>query len=95
MGRPTLDDEVLERLEAVVDRRTKVPAEHLTTAQRLDFVLDALGEADSRIEYLSDRVDDLEEELEEARAEAEEDDLDLDGLGGVGNINQGNRRNQF
>ena len=70
MGRPQLDDEVLDRLEAIVDDRTKVPASHLTTSQRLAFVLDELEEADSRIDYLSDRVDALESEVEEARADA-------------------------
>lgn len=76
MVRPTIDEEVVERLTAAVDARTKVPAEHLGIGERLDFVLDELEEADSRAEYLEGRVDTLEAELEEARRDREETGLD-------------------
>jgi len=83
MGRPQIDDDTLDRMESVVDARTRVPASHLTTAERLAFVLDELGEAGSRIEYLEDRVESLEAELEEARS----DDASPGGPvgGGLGN----------
>jgi chromosome segregation ATPase len=76
MPRPTIDEEVVDRLTAAVDARTKVPAEHLGIAERIDFLLDELEDADSRAEYLSDRVDTLEAELEEARRDREETGLD-------------------
>jgi len=88
MGRPQLDDEVLDRLEGIVDDRTKVPASHLTTSQRLAFVLDELEEADSRISYLSDRVDALESEAEEARADADRD-------AATGGLSLGGNNRQF
>jgi len=87
MGRPQLDDEVLDRLEEIVDQRTKVPASHLTTTQRLAFLLDELEDADSRVEYLSDRVEALESEIEEARA-----DQATAGVGGGFNLGDGDRR---
>jgi predicted nuclease with TOPRIM domain len=73
MPRPTIADDVLDRLAEVVDHRTKVQADHLTTTQRLEFVLDELAEADERVDRLADRVESLEEQLEEARAEASTD----------------------
>jgi chromosome segregation ATPase len=94
MPRPTLDDEVVDRLTEVVDDRTKVPAEHLGIAERLDFILDELEEADSRAEYLSDRVETLEAELEEARREREETGLDGvldDPTGGTGGLGANDR----
>jgi len=82
MPRPTIDESVLERLEAEVENRTKVPAEHLTTTQRLAFLLDELGEAEERAGHLADRVDTLEDQLEAAREEAERNDATegIDGL---------------
>ena len=71
MVRPTIDDEVVERLTDAVDARTKVPAEHLGIGDRLDFVLDELEEADDRVEYLETRVERLETQLEEARQQDE------------------------
>ena len=93
MGRPQLDDEVLDRLEEIVDARTKVPASHLTTTQRLAFVLDELVEADSRISHLTDRVDSLEAEVEEARAEIPTGEGATGGVGG--DFNLGGNRRQF
>ena len=86
MGRPQLDDEVLDRLEEIVDQRTKVPASHLTTTQRLAFVLDELVEADSRISH-------LEAEVEEARAETATGEGATGGVGG--GFNLGGNRRQF
>ena len=95
MGRPQIDDETLDRLEEIVDARTKVPASHLTTSQRLSFVLDELEDADSRIDYLADRVDSLEAEVEEARAEADRADQATGGVGGGFNLGGGGNRRQF
>jgi len=92
MARPQLDDEVLDRLEEIVDQRTKVPASHLTTTQRLAFVLDELEDADNKVEYLSDRVEALEGEVEEARAAADRADQATGGVGGGFNLGEGNRR---
>lgn len=100
MPRPTLDEEVVDRLTEVVDDRTKVPAEHLGIAERLDFVLDELEEADSRAEYLSDRVETLEAELEQARERAQQQDDTVVETGsgplgsGVG-TNRGGGRDRF
>lgn len=93
MVRPTIDEEVVERLTAAVDARTKVPAEHLGIGERLDFVLDELEEADSRAEYLEGRVDTLEAELEEARRDREETGLDdvMNPGGNVGGVNPNDR----
>jgi hypothetical protein len=93
MARPQLDDEVLARLEKIVDGRTKVPASHLTTTQRIAFVLDELEEADGRLEYLEARVDTLEKELEEERSDPDPDPADqainnFDGLGSTSNRRQ-------
>lgn len=95
MARPQLDDEVLGRLEEIVDGRTKVPASHLTTTQRIAFALDELEEADGRIEYLEARVDTLETKLEEERSDPdpEPDPTDqginnLDGLGSTSSRRQ-------
>lgn len=92
MGRPQIDDETLDRLEEIVDARTKVPASHLTTSQRLSFVLDELENADNQVEYLSDRVEALESEVEEARAEADRADQATAGVGESFNLGGGNRR---
>jgi len=90
MPRPTIDDEVLARLEAIVDTRTKVSAEHLTTTQRLDFVLDELEEADGRADRLADRVAQLEERLEEATQTAEDP-----AIGDGQSFNLGGANNRF
>jgi vacuolar-type H+-ATPase subunit I/STV1 len=90
MPRPTLSEDILERLEAVAaDRLDKVPIDHLDTTQRLAFVLDELEEladAADRADRLERRVEKLEAKLEEARSEAPAEqqpdatqfDLDLD-----------------
>jgi chromosome segregation ATPase len=94
MPRPTIDEEVVDRLTAAVDARTKVPAEHLGIAERIDFLLDELEDADGRAEYLSDRVDTLEAELDEARREREETGLDGvldDPTGGTGGLGTNDR----
>lgn len=70
MPRPQLTDETYGRLCSLVDERTRVPAEHLTTEKKLVFLLDALEEAETQVGRLSDRVETLEEELETARATA-------------------------
>ena len=72
MPRPTIDEQVVDRLTDAVDARTKVPAEHLGIEERLAFVLDELEEVDQRADHLAQRVDRLEEQLEEARAEPDE-----------------------
>lgn len=95
MVRPTIDEEVVERLTAAVDARTKVPAEHLGIGERLDFILDELEDADSRAEYLEDRVETLEAELEEARRGRDDtglDDVMNPGSGGVGGFDPNDRR---
>jgi chromosome segregation ATPase len=68
MARPRIDADTLDRLDASVDERTRVPASHLTADEQLSFVLDQLDEAERRIARLSDRVEELEDELEAARA---------------------------
>lgn len=85
MGRPQIDDDVLDLLEASVDARTKVPASHLTTEERLAFALDELADAASRVEYLEGRVDTLEEKVEEARA----DDAPTDEPGAIDGVDLG------
>ena len=92
MPRPTVSEETLDRIEEIVDQRTKVPAKHLTTEERLAFVLDELEDADNQVEYLSDRVDSLEAEVEEARAEADRADQATAGVGESFNLGGGNRR---
>jgi len=74
MPRPQLTDETYDRLCSLVDDRTRVPAEHLTTEKKLVFLLDTLEEAETRTARLADRVETLENELEAARAEAADDD---------------------
>ena len=93
MPRPTIDEEVVDRLTTAVDARTKVPAEHLGIAERIGFILDELEDADSRAEYLSDRVDTLEAELEEARRDREETGLDdvMNPGGNAGGFNPNDR----
>jgi len=73
MPRPQLTDETYDRLCSLVDDRTRVPAEHLTTEKKLVFLLDTLEEAETRIARLADRVDTLEDELEAARASGTDD----------------------
>ncbi|WP_256309347.1 hypothetical protein [Halobellus litoreus] len=80
MPRPQLDEDTYDRLAALVDARTKVPAEHLTTDDKITFLLDALDEADTHIERLSARVDSLEDELEDARAATDSDSGPAPGL---------------
>ena len=64
MARPTIDDEVVERLTDAVDARTKVPAEHLAIEERVAFLVDELEDADTRADRLEDRVESLEAQLE-------------------------------
>ena len=70
MPRPTVSEETLDRIEETVDQRTKVPAKHLTTEERLAFVLDELEEADAAVDRLSNRVDTLEQQLDEVRQDS-------------------------
>ena len=60
MPRPQLTDETYDRLCSLVDDRTRVPAEHLTTEKKLVFLLDTLEEAETRTARLADRVEELE-----------------------------------
>lgn len=83
MPRPTIDDDLLDRLTEVVDERTKVPAEHLGVAERLAFVLDELDAADQRVEHLGDRVEDLTKQLDEAREQSEDRGVSTAGNLGV------------
>ena len=73
MPRPTVSEETLDRIEETVDQRTKVPAKHLTTEERLAFVLDELEETEARASRLADRVEALEAELQETRSDASGD----------------------
>jgi len=98
MPRPTIDAEVLERLEAVADDRTKVPVGHLSTTQRLDFVLDELADVSARADHLEGRVESLEaqvEDLEEELAAAQSDTSGGPIRGGVGGATGTRRNNQF
>lgn len=95
MPRPSITEEVHERLTEAADQQLRVPATHLDTEERLVVVLDELEAAAGRVEYLSDRVEALEEELEEARA-AEPNDTGLDdgmnrGAGNLGGVNPNDR----
>lgn len=92
MARPAIDDDVLDRLEAAVDARTKVPATHLTTEERLSFALDALDEVERRAEHLANRVDTLEDELEEARSEDTDTGLDEIADANLGGVDPTGRR---
>ena len=74
MARPRIDSDTLDRLDAAVDERTRVPGSHLTADEQLSFVLDQLDEAETRNGRLADRVERLEDELEAAREEATDDD---------------------
>jgi hypothetical protein len=47
MPRPQLTDETYDRLCSLVDDRTRVPAEHLTTEKKLVFLLDTLEELET------------------------------------------------
>jgi hypothetical protein len=94
MVRPTIDDEVVERLTDAVDARTKVPAEHLGIGDRLAFVLDELEEADARAARLEDRVSTLEAELEAERQQPDDtglDDVTNTGTGNLGGFNPNDR----
>lgn len=100
MPRPTIDAEVLERLEAVADDRTKVPVDHLSTTQRLDFVLDELADVSARADHLESRVESLEAQVEDLEEElaATQSQSDTSGGpigGGVGGATGTRRNNQF
>lgn len=73
MPRPQLTDETYDRLCSLVDDRTRVPAEHLTTEKKLVFLLDTLEETETRTARLADRVEELEDELDAARAAGSDD----------------------
>ncbi|ERG95826.1 hypothetical protein [Haloquadratum walsbyi] len=48
MPRPSVSEDLKERLESVVNDRADVPVEHLTFEQKVSFVLDELAkESDS------------------------------------------------
>ena len=72
MPRPTVSEETIDKLNDIADARAKLPADHLTTNQLIDFLLDELGEADQRNKRLSQRVDNLEAEIEELRSEGQQ-----------------------
>ena len=91
MPRPTIPEDDLERLEAIVDNRTKVPVEHLDVRERLAFVLDELEEATAEADRLRDRVETLEEQLVDARKGP---GGGVGGSGGSGGLNLGSGRNQ-
>jgi len=71
MPRPTIDEGTLDRLDEIADARAKVPASHLTADQQVAFLLDELEDADARANRLSQRVDRLEDEIEQLRGEGE------------------------
>ena len=72
MPRPTVSEETIERLNDIADARAKLPADHLTTNQLVAFLLDELHDADQRNKRLSQRVDNLEAEIEELRSEGQQ-----------------------
>jgi len=76
MPRPSISEEHIERLTAIVDARTKVPAKHLTTEERLAVLLDELEEADAAVDRLSNRVDTLEQHLDEVRQDTTDSVVD-------------------
>lgn len=76
MPRPSISEEHIERLTAIVDARIKVPAKHLTTEERLGVVLDELEEADGRADRLSNRVETLEQQLDEVRQDTTDSVVD-------------------
>lgn len=71
MPRPTITEDTLDRLTEIADARSKVPAEHLTPEQQVAFLLDELEDADARASRLNQRVDKLENEIEQLRGEGE------------------------
>lgn len=66
MPRPQLSEEVLGRLAELVDDRTKVPVAHLSTQQRVELLLDEFVAESTRADRLDDRVDRLEEALDDS-----------------------------
>ena len=88
MPRPTITEEDLERLEEIVDERTKVPVEHQSVSQRLAFALDELEEADARADRQEERAEALADQVE--RLEAQNEDLE-EQLVEVRNANAGGR----
>lgn len=82
MPRPKLTEDTYDRLADLVDARTKVPADHLTTDEKVAFLLNTLEEVEARNARLADRVDSLEDELEAARADSSDSDptRDLDAI---------------
>ena len=91
MPRPTIPEDDLARLEAIVDNRTKVPVEHLDVRERLAFVLDQLEEATDEADRLRDRVERLEAQAEDLEQQLVEE---RKGPGGSGGLNLGSGRNQ-
>ena len=76
MPRPSISEEHIERLTTIVDARLKVPAKHLTTEERLGVLLDELEEADAAVDRLSNRVDTLEQQLDEVRQDSTDSVVD-------------------
>ena len=76
MPRPSISEEHIERLTTIVDARIKVPAKHLTTEERLAVLLDELEEADAAVDPLSNRVDTLEQQLDEVRQDTTDSVVD-------------------
>jgi len=72
MPRPKIDEDTSDRLAELVDARTKVPAKHLTTDEKVAFLLDQLDETETRAERLASRIDTLETTNDRLRDRVEE-----------------------
>lgn len=92
MPRPTVSEDTLDRLEEIADARAKVPASHLTPEQLITFLLDELDEADARASRLNQRVDKLENEIEQLRREGESSNQQFGNGGGPLGSATGNNR---
>lgn len=48
--RPEIDDDVVEAVDQLVDKYTRVPVDHLTLNQRLEVLVGITGELEERVE---------------------------------------------
>jgi uncharacterized protein YlxW (UPF0749 family) len=80
MPRPKITEDTYDRLAELVDARTKVPAKHLTTDEKVAFLLDTLEDTTTRASRLQSKVKELEAELERARSAASDDTDDPPGI---------------